>query len=78
MGTIGTRVSYLIEKNDLRTQDAATFIGISQAALWKIKADKQEPGARVIIKISAYFNVSCDWLLTGKEFKKKKHFRLFG
>lgn len=65
--TIGQRITKLVDGTDMKMQEAATEIGISQGTLSRIMNDKQEPGASVIIKICNYFKVSADWLLFGKE-----------
>ena len=48
----------------------AMDLNISREALSHYENNKREPGIELLIKMSEYFNVSIDFLINGKEFKK--------
>lgn len=56
------------EKN-LNQQKVAIDLNISREALSHYENGKREPSLDMLIKMSDYFNVSIDFLITGKEFK---------
>ncbi|MDE6123677.1 MAG: helix-turn-helix transcriptional regulator [Eubacterium sp.] len=58
------------EKN-LNQQKVAIDLNISREALSHYENGKREPSLDMLIKMSEYFNVSIDFLITGKEFKKR-------
>ncbi len=58
------------EKN-LNQQKVAIDLNISREALSHYENGKREPSLSMLIKMSEYFNVSINYLITGKEFKKK-------
>lgn len=47
----------------------AMDLNISREALSHYENDKREPSIELLIKMSEYFNVSVDFLISGKEFK---------
>ena len=58
------------EKN-LNQQKVAIDLNIRREALSHYENGKREPSLDMLIKMSDYFNVSIDFLITGKEFKKR-------
>ncbi|MDE6155538.1 MAG: helix-turn-helix domain-containing protein, partial [Eubacterium sp.] len=46
-------------------------LNICQEALSHYENDKREPSLAMLKKMSEYFNVSIDYLITGEEFKKR-------
>ena len=58
------------EKN-LNQQKVAIDLNISREVLSHYENGKREPSLDMLIKMSDYFNVSIDFLITGKEFKKR-------
>lgn len=58
------------EKN-LNQQKVAIDLNISREALSHYENGKREPSLSMLIKMSEYFNVSINYLITGKEFKKR-------
>lgn len=56
---------------NLNQQKVAMDLNISREALSHYENGKREPSLTMLIKMSEYFNVSVDYLITGKEFKKK-------
>lgn len=58
------------EKN-LNQQKVAMDLNISREALSHYENGKREPSLNMLVKMSEYFNVSIDFLITGKEFIKK-------
>lgn len=52
-------------------QKVALDLNISREALSHYENGKREPSISMLLKMSEYFNVSIDYLITGKEFNKK-------
>ena len=55
----------------LNHQNVAIDLNISREALSHYENGKREPSLDMLVKMSEYFNVSIDFLITGKEFTKK-------
>lgn len=55
----------------LNQQKVAMDLNISREALSYYENGKREPSLQMLVKMSEYFNVSIDYLITGKEFIKK-------
>lgn len=54
----------------LNQQKVAMELNISREALSHYENGKREPSLDMLIKMSRYFNVSIDYLITGEEFTK--------
>ena len=62
----------LIRKTrNLNQQKVALDLNISRESLSYYENGKREPSLQLLIDMSKYFNVSIDFLITGKEFDKK-------
>lgn len=59
------------KKKNLNQQKVALDLHISREALSHYENGKREPSLDLLIEMSKYFNVSIDYLITGKEFIKK-------
>ena len=59
------------KKKNLNQQKVALDLNISREALSHYENGKREPSLNMLIIMSKYFNVSIDYLITGKEFIKK-------
>jgi len=59
------------KKKNLNQQKVAYDLHISREALSYYENGKREPSLQLLISLSKYFNVSIDYLITGKEFTKK-------
>ena len=55
----------------LNQQKVAMDLNISREALSHYENGKREPSLTLLLRMSEYFNVSINYLITGKEFKKK-------
>lgn len=66
MENIGCRIKELRGCNSLSLTKLAKSIGISPGNLSDIENNKNMPSTKAAILISEHFNVSLDWLLTGK------------
>jgi transcriptional regulator with XRE-family HTH domain len=66
---IGKRIK--IVRGNLLQKDFAKQIGIHQNSLSQYEAGKREPGAEIISKMVATFDVAPQWLLTGEGPMKK-------
>ena len=49
----------------------ATDLNISRESISYYENGKREPSLDLLVKMSEYFNVSINYLITGKEFVKK-------
>ncbi|MBE6827123.1 MAG: helix-turn-helix transcriptional regulator [Ruminococcaceae bacterium] len=56
---------------NLNQQKVAMDLNISREALSYYENGKREPSLALLVSMSDYFNVSINYLITGKEFKKK-------
>ena len=59
------------EQRNLNQQKVAMDLNISREALSHYENDKREPSLALLLKMSEYYNVSINYLITGKEFEKK-------
>jgi len=55
----------------LSQMKVAMDLNISREALSHYENDKREPSIGLLNKMSAYFNVSIDYLINGEEFKRR-------
>ena len=61
-----------VRKNRKMNQlKVATDLHISREALSYYENGRREPSFALLVRMSEYFNVSIDYLITGKEFEKK-------
>ncbi len=49
----------------------AMDLSISREALSYYESGKRSPDINMLLRLSKYFDVSIDYLITGKEYKKK-------
>ena len=59
------------KKLKLNQQKVALDLNISREALSHYENGKRQPSLEMLIKMSQYFNVSINYLITGEEFKKR-------
>ncbi|MBR4998964.1 MAG: helix-turn-helix transcriptional regulator [Clostridia bacterium] len=59
------------KKKNLNQQKVALDLNISREALSHYENGKREPSLNMLVAMSKYFNVSIDYLITGKEFTNK-------
>ena len=57
------RIRFLSVKNELRQQELAKIIHVSQSSLSGYENDKYEPDKKTLLKLSEFFGVSTDYLL---------------
>lgn len=58
------------KQRKLNQQKVALDLNITREALSHYENGRREPSLSMLVKMSAYFNVSIDYLITGKEFQK--------
>ena len=56
---------------NLNQQKVAMDLNISRESLSHYENGKREPSLGLLVEMSRYFNVSIDYLITGKEFEKR-------
>lgn len=59
------------KQKNLNQQKVAIDLNISREALSYYENGKREPSLELLVTMSNYFNVSINYLITGKEFQKK-------
>ena len=59
------------KKQNLNQQKVAIDLNISRESLSYYENGKREPSLQLLVDMSKYFNVSINYLITGKEFFKK-------
>ncbi|MBQ8635422.1 helix-turn-helix transcriptional regulator [bacterium] len=59
------------KKKNLNQQKVALDLNISREALSHYENGKREPSLNMLLIMSKYFNVSINYLITGKEFIKR-------
>ncbi len=64
---IGTRIKTLRKNKGLNQTELAEIVGLSYTAISAVETNRNEPTSDLIIKLSSFFEVSADYLLTGKE-----------
>lgn len=61
-----------VRKNlNFNQQKVAFDLNISREALSHYENGKRQPSLELLLKMSEYFNVSINYLITGEEFKKR-------
>lgn len=55
----------------LNQQKVAMDLNISRESLSYYENGRREPSLALLVEMSKYFNVSIDYLITGKDFQKK-------
>ena len=60
------------KKKGLSQQKVAMNLNISREALSYYENGKRNPDVSMLIAMSKYFNVSIDYLITGKDFDRSK------
>ncbi len=59
------------KRKHLNQLKVALDLNISRESLSYYENGKRSPDVEMLIKLSKYFNVSVDYLITGKEFEKR-------
>lgn len=57
-------------RRNLNQQKVAMDLNISRESLSYYENGKREPSLKLLLDMSNYFNVSINYLITGKEFEK--------
>ncbi|WP_219639016.1 helix-turn-helix transcriptional regulator [Cohnella sp. CFH 77786] len=65
MDTLGKRIAFLRESKGLKQRQLMEILNFNN--LSRFERDEMKPGIDIIIMLAEYFDVSTDWLLTGKE-----------
>ena len=63
----------LRKKKNYTQQKVAMELAISREALSLYENGKRNPGISLLISMSKYFNVSIDYLITGKNFENNDY-----
>ncbi|MBQ3011701.1 MAG: helix-turn-helix transcriptional regulator [Oscillospiraceae bacterium] len=66
---IGLRM--IRKQRNLNQQKVAMDLNITREALSYYENGKREPSLSMLLKMSDYFNVSINYLITGEEFNKR-------
>ncbi|MBO5907854.1 MAG: helix-turn-helix transcriptional regulator [Clostridia bacterium] len=68
-GLIGLKL--IRKRKNLNQLKVALDLNISREALSHYENGKRSPDVEMLCRLSAYFNVSIDFLINGKEFEAK-------
>ena len=68
-GLVGLKI--IRRQRKLNQLKVANDLNISREALSHYENGKRNPDLEMLRRLSRYFNVSIDFLITGKEFEKK-------
>jgi len=68
---IGNRIKQLLNNNNITQTKLSEETGISQNAISNYINGNRVPDAKALIKLSSFFSISIDWLLTGKNIASK-------
>ena len=60
------------KKQNLNQQKVALDLNITREALSHYENGRREPSLAMLVKMSAYFDVSIHYLITGEEFTPRK------
>lgn len=76
MNTIGDRLKYLRERENLKQVELAKIFSqknfnITSAAISQYESNKRKPDTDILAMYADYFDVSIDWLYYGEEKKAK-------
>ena len=63
LGEIGLRIRGL--RGDLRQEELASQLGVSQSQLSKIEGGKVPPTLEMLLGLAVRFGKSLDWIVTG-------------
>ncbi len=63
MKVFAKRLKELRKENNLSQNQMAKTLGITQQSYARYEADTSEPCFEMLVEISNYFEVSCDYLL---------------
>lgn len=67
MSSLGARIAYLRNKEGISQEEFAKVLKVGKSTLGMYETDKREPSHEMSNRIANHFNVTLDWLLTGKE-----------
>ena len=59
------------KKKKLNQQRVALDLNITREALSHYENGRRDPSLAMLVRLSEYFNVSIDYLITGHEFEKR-------
>lgn len=59
------------KKRNLNQQRVALDLNITREALSHYENGRRDPSIAMLVRLSEYFNVSIDYLITGHEFQKR-------
>ncbi len=76
MDGFGSRFTELLKSQNLSEAKACKFLGVSQKTVNSWKNEKSFPDVLELKRISTYFNVTIDYLTTGKEYDYDKQLLL--
>ena len=61
----------LRDKKGIEQKDIAEYLGVTTSAYGHYEKGRREPSLDVLVKLAAFFNVSLDYLVTGKQTDKE-------
>lgn len=65
---IGERIAVLRKERGLSQTVLARELGVSHSAIGMYEQGRREPGVEMLVRIAQLFQVSLDFLITGREY----------
>ena len=64
---MANRIRELRKQNDMTMKQLGEKLGLGESTISQYETGKREPDIKTLLKISECFNVSVDYLMTGKD-----------
>jgi len=69
---IGERIKTIREKLKMSQQEFSNALNVTQTVVSEIELGKRKPSIKFLFSLALYRNISVDFILTGRDFEKKK------
>jgi transcriptional regulator with XRE-family HTH domain len=71
--TFASRLKQLRTERDLTREEFAGIFGISRTTIWRYENEENTPPIDFVMRVSAAFNVSADWLAGRTDVREISH-----
>lgn len=70
MDSVGERIKYLRDSRGMTIVELSRILSVSPGTLVNMEKGRTDVSAKTLLKLSELFNVSCDWIVSGKDTKE--------
>ena len=70
---LSKQITYLRRKSEMSQSQLATKLNISPSAIGMYEQGRRIPALDILMQMAKLFNVSLDYLITGKEFRQSSN-----